>query len=619
MGRRERKELSKKVLEDPNYDNLKHLTYKDAPELCQRLRGRIVNAVYENGGHLSSNLGSVEPTVSLLRKFDALKDDIIFDTGHQSYAYKILTGRDISAIRKNGGVAPFLDRKESEFDKVSTGHSSSSLSMAHGLEIAKRNHGDGSYTIVVIGDGAMESGIAYEALNNIGSDQFSRMIIILNDNGMSIQKARGALAKWSTKVRTSVMYGRGAERFYSMFATHKATRWIYRFLKAIKDSLKRTLLGMNIFENLGFSYIGPIDGNNLRKVDEALDRAKWNRHGPIVVHLLTKKGLGYTPAELDDDGSFHGVGPLKPSKDGVGFCESKTFSHVLSEALSKRMEDDKDAFIIDPAMVVGSELGDVFQSFPDRTFDVGIAEEHAISLAGGMSIKGGHPIVVEYSTFLQRGFDELMEDVARQRTSVLCIVEKCGLAGGDGESHHGIYDVAMARTIPNARSVMPYSQRQLEGLIRNYGFDDQGLTFVRVPRGLVPIVDEEFEKDALEGLVFGERKNTKSLYLGIGPRGYELVGRLSKMIDCGMITDMFVSFDMGPLMEYEDIFLYDVYGIETGTCDIIKARLMDMGWRGRLHEYCLREQFHGFGSNDEILKGEMLDLDHVEKDILESI
>lgn len=622
MTKKERKEQSRKALKSPSFDNLKFLNDKDGRQLAQSIRNQIIDAVSHNGGHLSSNLGSVELTISLLKAFDAKVDDIIFDTGHQAYAYKILTGRDIDKIRLDDGVSPFMDRMESEFDKVSTGHCSSSLSLAYGLEVAKRNDNKESYTIVVIGDGAMESGIAYEALNNIGADKLSRMIIIYNDNGMSIQQARGALAKWSTKVRTSSFYGKTAEHFYSLFATHKATRWIYYCLKKIKDFFKRSLLGMNIFENLGFSYIGPVDGNNLKKVDSALNRAKFNKHGPIIVHLLTRKGLGYTPAELDKEGSYHGVSPLKVNgKESLMNQKNDdlSFSKSIQTSLAKVIEEDEKTVLIDPAMVVGSNLADVFKQYPSRCYDVGIAEEHAMAFAGGISLKGGHPIVIEYSTFLQRAFDEMIEDVSRQRTPVLCIVDKCGLAGGDGESHHGIYDVCLGMAIPNTRIYMPYASRQVEEFLDSYDFTTPCLTMLRVPRGDGVNISSQFERNALEGLILADKKNSDKLYLGVGPLGYKLLENLDKKIDCGMVTDLLINFDIDQLLGYKKIFFYDVYGVETGTCNILKAKLLDKGFKGEFISYCLKGKFYTFGSNETILSKEGLDIESVENDILRLI
>lgn len=619
MTRKERKKQSRKAFESPSFDNVKFLNDKDGRELAQRIREQIIDAVMHNGGHLSSNLGSVELTLSLLKAFDAKEDDIIFDTGHQAYAYKMLTGRDIGKIRLDDGVSPFMDRMESEFDKVSTGHSSSSLSLAYGLEVAKRSENKQSYTIVVIGDGAMESGIAYEALNNIGADKLSRMIIIYNDNGMSIQQARGALAKWSTKVRTSAFYGKTAEHFYSMFATHKATRWIYYCLKKLKDFFKRSLLGMNIFENLGFSYIGPVDGNNLKKVDSALIRAKFNKHGPIVVHLLTRKGLGYAPAELDKEGSYHGVGPSKMSNDEADLSSKNddlSFSKALEISLSKVMERDEKAVLIDPAMVIGSSLDGVFRQYPSRCFDVGIAEEHAISFAGGVSLKGGHSIVIEYSTFLQRAFDEMLEDVSRQRTPVLCIVDKCGLAGGDGESHHGIYDVCMGMAIPNTKIYIPYASKQVEEFIGGYDFSTPCLTMLRVPRGQGASISSQFDRNVLEGLILDDSKHSNNLYLGVGPLGYKLLTRLGDKIDSGMVTDLLIGFDVDQLLGYKKVFFYDAYGVDSGTCSILKAKLLDKGFKGEFVSYCLKDKFYTFGSNETILMKEGLDIESVGNDIL---
>lgn len=610
----DKKARSKEALAHPSYNNVKDLTYKDARELASNLRKEIIKAVSTNGGHLSSNLGSVELTISLLRNFSALDDDIIFDTGHQSYSYKILTGRDINKIRLDHGTAPFLDKDESKFDKVSTGHSSSSLSLAYGMEVSKRNKGLKNKTVVVIGDGAMESGLAYEALDNIGCDPKSRLIVVLNDNGMSIQKARGALANWSNKVRTSMFYGRGAEWFYEAFGKSKLTRWFYLFFRSIKDSFKRLLVGQNIFENLGFHYIGPVDGNDVKKIDLAFRRALLDKQGPVLIHLLTKKGKGYKPAEEDQKGSWHGVGPFDYlSAKSENKDEVPTYSKILSLSLMERMEKDQKAFIVDPAMVIGSNLNDVFKKYPERTFDVGIAEEHAASFSGGIGLKGGHPILVIYSTFMQRAYDELAEDVARQKSSVLVVVERAGLAGGDGASHHGIYDVAMVRSLPSVRVFMPFCRGQFESFLKEFDFTSDGPTFLRIPK--TSCLDEkEWDFDLNKGVLI-KRSGFSRLVLGIGPLGLQLVKGFNGA-DIGMISDLLPSKDLClNLKDYKEIYLYDPYGIEEGTGSSLEKSLREVGYCGKFIPFCLPKKFITFGTNKNILKELGMDVESVKKKI----
>lgn len=616
----DKKALSKQALASPSYLNVKDLTYKDAKKLASNLREEIIKAVSNNGGHLSSNLGSVEFTISLLRTFDAWKDDILFDTGHQSYTYKILTGRDIRKIRLDHGTAPFLDKKESEFDKVSTGHSSSSLSMAYGMEISKRINKIESRTVVVIGDGALESGIAYEAMDNIGADKKSRLILVMNDNGMSIQKARGALANWSNKARTSLFYGRGAEWFYEAFGRHRPTRWFYLFFKAVKDSIKRLLVGQNLFENLGFHYVGPVDGNDIRKVDLAFRRALLDKQGPVLIHLVTKKGKGYKPAEEDQKGNWHGVGPFDYlTAESEKKEEGPSYSKVLSQSVMKRMGEDEKTVVVDPAMVKGSNLDEVFKKYPDRTFDVGIAEEHAASFCGGVGLKGSHPILVIYSTFMQRAYDEIMEDIARQESSVLVLVERAGLAGGDGSSHHGIYDVAMVKSIPNCRVFMPFCKEQLEDIIERYSFCFKGPTFVRISKAEC-VEEKEWAFDLTKGIEIKE-KGSGALALGIGPLGLKLLKGLSDVhIDTGMLADVLPGMDIRKrIAGYRQIYLYDPYGIEDGTASSLRDGFIDMGFKGKFVPFSLPKDFITFGTNGTILKDLGLDVESVKEKILNEV
>ena len=614
------KEKSKEALSNPSFSNVKNLNYKDCKILCHDLRNKIIDVVSKNGGHLSSNLGMVEITVSLLRNFDALNDDLIFDTGHQSYTYKILTGRDISNIREDCGIAPFLDKDESKFDKVSTGHSGSSLSIAYGMEKAKQLNDVNSFTVAIIGDGALESGLSFEALNNIGADPNSRMIIVFNDNGMSIQQAKGALAKWSSKIRNSLFYGRDAKLFYNLFGKNKITRWIYTCFKKMKDSFKQSLLGSNIFENLGFSYIGPIDGNDVKKVDHAFKRAKLNKRGPIVIHMLTRKGLGYEPALDDSNGLYHGVGPFDYySGKFLDKSDTITYSKVFASSIDKRLEIDKKAVVIDPAMVVGSNLQNVFNKYQNRCFDVGISEEHAMTFAGGLSLKGAHPIVIEYSTFQQRAYDEILEDIARQKTSVLCIVERAGLNGGDGSSHHGIYDVSMINSIPNCRCYMPYFGKQFRDFVVGYEFNDNGPIFLRIAKEKAFDLDNnsKFYKPLETGLIIEERESDV-LILGIGPKGFELINEFDKF-DIGMITDLLAEFNIDKLMNYKKIFIYDPYGIEDGTCQIFNSKLFKSGFQGEVISFAFKKEFITFGTNKKLYEDLKLDVESVKRQILSVI
>lgn len=604
MNRKQRRTASAAALAHPSFRNVKDLTYADAKVLCERLRTQVIDAVKKNGGHLSGNLGAVELTVSVLRNFDPERDDLLFDTGHQAYAYKILTGRDVSKIRQKGGVAPFLDREESPCDKASTGHAGSSISLAYGMEKAKEAQGiSSSRTVAIVGDGALETGLAYEALDNLGSDESSRLVVVVNDNGMSIQKARGALAKWSAKVRTSLFYGKGAETFYTLFGKRVLTRWFYLLGRRVKNFAKRLLIGQNVFENLGFAYVGPVDGNDVKKVDLAFKRASLHRGGPVVVHLLTQKGKGFPPAEEDLQGAWHGVGPFDEcAPEALAKPAKKTYSDYLNELLERKMASDAKVVLIDPAMVFGSKLDAVFGKRPDRCYDVGIAEEHAVAFAGGLALRGAHPVVVIYSTFLQRAYDEIAQEVARQKTAPLFLVERAGLAGGDGGSHHGIYDVAMVKSIPGCRVFMPFEKKGLEGFVESYDFLKGGPAFLRIPKEAC-LESSVLSFPLTRGLGI-LRRGSKRLVLAVGPRGLRLVERIVEetAFDGGMLFDLLPSDEaLLPLLPYESIDFYDPYGVRSGTADGISRFLSSKGWCGAYRAHALPDAFLPWGDNGEIL------------------
>ena len=455
--------------------DFKGIPQEEMPDVAEEIREELVRIVSNNGGHLASNLGVVELTMAIHRVFDSPSDHIIFDVGHQSYVHKLLTGRytKMDTLRRSGGICGFTNREESEHDCFGAGHSSTSLSAALGFAISDKLSGSDAYTIAVIGDGAYTGGMIHEALNNCQKDL--NMIIILNENEMSISKNIGRFAKNLSKLRTSPSY----------FKTKKVTgiflrripligKPLFKFVLATKKMIKNTLYGSNYFESMGLTYLGPIDGNDYDQVERLLSEAKKLGES-VVVHVKTVKGKGYKPAEQAPD-KYHGMSPFGAS------CAKQTFSDTMGHVITELAQDDDKIFAVTAAMCDGTGLCEFREKFPKRFFDVGIAEEHALTFAAGLAANGGKPIVAIYSTFLQRGFDNIVHDIALQKLPVIMCVDRAGLNPCDGATHHGIFDVAFLSEIPNLKIYTPISNDMLRLCIK-HALDEGVPAAIRYPNG----------------------------------------------------------------------------------------------------------------------------------------
>ena len=438
-------------------EELKAISDGDIPRLCEELRAFLIENSEKHGGHLASNLGAVEFTVALHRIFDSPKDHIIFDVGHQSYVHKIITGRkeDFSTMRMPGGLSGFTSMRESPHDPFGAGHSSTSISAALGYAESDKLKGSDAYSIAVIGDGAYTGGMAHEALNNCSSDL--KLIIVLNENGMSISLNKGSFASYLTRVRVSKKY-RGWKSGTKSFLNHipllgKPLKALFTFLKR---KIKNLFLSPNYFEDLGLYYIGPVDGNDYKKVENALTEAK-SLGKCTVVHIKTTKGKGYEPAEKSPD-DFHSVYSSSEKKE--------SFHSVFANELTKIAENDKKIVAVTAAMGLGTSLDSFGKEFPERYFDVGIAEEHAITFSAGLAANGLKPFVAIYSTFLQRAYDNIIHDVCLQKLPVKLIIDRASLAHSDGPTHHGIFDVAFLSHIPNMKILAPVTYGSLRAAIR---------------------------------------------------------------------------------------------------------------------------------------------------------
>lgn len=457
---------------------LKSLNPEQRKKLCSEIRQLLVKTVTVNGGHLASNLGTVELTVAMHTVFDSPKDKFVFDVGHQSYTHKIITGRagKMNTLRCEGGLSGFPKAEESEHDAFIGGHSSISISAALGIAKGMQLNGDDHSVVAVIGDGAFTGGEAYEGMNNAGKSDCN-LIVVLNDNEMSISKNTGALALYLAQIRST-------RKYYSTKTSVKNVldktpiigKGLGKAAKGTKQLLKFAIYHSNLFENFGFKYLGPIDGHNLDELTEALMVAKM-MHKPCLVHIYTKKGKGYAPAE-NNSGEYHGL-PPKNQCGGDGEC----FTEAFGKTLLSLAEKDKNICAVTAAMKYGTGLQYFSKAFPERFFDVGIAEQHAVTFCAGLASQGKLPVFAVYSSFLQRSYDQLIHDCAIENRHVVLGVDRAGFVGEDGETHHGLFDVAMLSTVPNATIYSPCDTAELSVCLEHALYCDTGISAVRYPRG----------------------------------------------------------------------------------------------------------------------------------------
>lgn len=455
-------------------------------QLSEQIRQFLIEKLSKTGGHIGPNLGVVELTIALHKVFDSPKDKLIWDVGHQSYVHKILTGRasQFDTLRQYKGLCGFPKRSESEHDVWETGHSSTSLSAAMGMAIARDLKGTDEYIVPIIGDGALTGGMALEALNHIGHEK-KDMIVILNDNEMSIAPNVGALHNVLGRLRTAGKYHWVKDELEMLLKKIPAVGGkLATTAERVKDSIKYLLVSGVFFEELGFTYFGPVDGHNFEDLFENLHYAKKTK-GPVLVHVITKKGKGYHPAESDKVGTWHGTGPYKIETGD--FIQSKqsapSWSALVSETVRKLAREDRRIVAITPAMPVGSKLEGFASEFPERMYDVGIAEQHAATMAAGLATQGMKPFLAIYSTFLQRAYDQVVHDICRQNLNVFLGIDRAGLVGADGETHQGVFDIAFLRHIPNIVLMMPKDENEGQHMVYTAIQYDDGPIAMRFPRG----------------------------------------------------------------------------------------------------------------------------------------
>jgi len=464
------------------HQDLVGLTDLQRETLCAELRAFLVENVSRTGGHVASNLGVVELTVALETVFDTAKDRLVFDVGHQSYIHKLLTGRqaDFSMLRQYGGIAGFPKPAESDRDAFTAGHASSSVSIALGMARARSLQKQDYSVVALIGDGAATGGLAFEGLND-AADSKEPLIVILNDNELSIDKNVGGLAKHLSALRTRDKYLGFKQQYRHFILRIPGGRAIYRFTHNLKERVRRMLLPTTIFENMGFAYFGPVDGHDLPKLISLLRRAKEMR-APVVLHVVTQKGRGYAPAQ-EHPKLFHGIGKFD-AKTGEPLKKSgPSFSEAFGETMVELAEKNDRVCAITAAMPGGTGLLDFKAKYPKRLFDVGIAEGHAVSMAGGLAKQGMIPVFAVYSTFLQRSYDMLLQDIGLQKLHAVFAVDRAGLVGEDGETHHGVFDVGYLRHCPGMQILCPASRKELRAMLTWAVEEQNGPVAIRYPRG----------------------------------------------------------------------------------------------------------------------------------------
>ena len=610
-----KKEIRRFDLSKPfNPSDIKDLTEDELNLLSEDIRKNIIENCAKNGGHLSSSLGVVELTVAIHHFFNLPKDKLIFDVGHQSYAHKILSGRTLDNLRKGNGVSGFQRRNESEYDPYEAGHSSTSISAAMGFAASRDLNKEDYQVIAVIGDSALANGVSFEALNNLGTFNH-KVILIINDNNQSIGKAVGHSSNMWEKFRLSKGYLRRKERYVGFMKKTKFGRGVYKVTSAIKNFFKYLLVRKNVFYNMGLYYISNIDGHDIAALEKAFKYAV-NAPSSVAIHVTTIKGKGYEYAEKDELGDWHGVAPFdietgkslnKLPDDQL--CWSGVYANILMDI----MDNNPKAVIINPATAVGSKLTDIFDKYPERTFDVGIAEEHAAIFASGMATSGSHPYLSMYSTFLQRAYDEISHDIVRMNGPVTMLIDRVGLPGEDGETHQGIFDVAYLNSMPNIAIAMAKDYKEAKALM-DLSVDYDKPFAIRYPRGNTLKQDISNVGPIKLGEWKLENKGEETAIISYGPVVNELI---AKYKDYDVINAIFqnpIDIDMLKTLLDKQIVIYDLYGTKEGFASLVIDKLNELDYKKEVKCLCVPNTFinHDRISNQrETLHLTLNDLDNL--------
>jgi 1-deoxy-D-xylulose-5-phosphate synthase len=617
--------------------DLKALGPDELPALASEIRDFLIEAVSRNGGHLGPNLGVVELTIALHRVFDSPADRIVFDTGHQAYVHKLLTGRQdrFVRLRQRGGLSGYPNQAESEHDIVENSHASTSLSYADGLAKAYKLRGETGRTVVaVIGDGALTGGMAWEALNNIAATKDSRLVIVVNDNGRSYQPTIGGLAAHLAAVRMTQRYEHVLD--YIKTSLPRAPLLgppLYETLHGIKKGLKDVLQPQVMFEDLGIKYLGPVDGHDEQLVEHALRRGR-DFGGPVIVHVITRKGFGYDPAEQNDEDCLHQVPPAAPAPAAGkrAAAPARTWSQVFGDELAAIGARRPDIVAITAAMLHPTGLAAFARACPDRVFDVGIAEQHAMTSAAGLAMGGLHPVVAIYSTFLNRAFDQLLMDVALHRLPVTVVLDRAGVTGPDGASHNGMWDGSILQVVPGLRIAAPRDATRIGELLGEAVEVSDGPTVVRFPKGTVGAEVDAVDSLGRMDVLYrpGGQADPAAhdvLLIGAGPMAGVCVEAAGRLADQGIGVTVIDPRWLKPVDEalvgaavgHRLVVTVEDNGRAGGFGDAVGRLLRDAGVDTPVRTFGLPQEFLGHGKREEILADAGLVPQHLAREITEAV
>lgn len=574
--------------------NLKSMSNSELSDLANSIRKYIIEKCAINGGHLASNLGVVELTIAIHKAFNLDQDKLLFDVGHQCYTHKILTGRSLDNLRKKNGVDGFIKRKESIYDHFEAGHSSTTISAAMGMAL-KRDLNNEHYEIIsLIGDSSIANGLAMEALNNL-NDFHHKIIIIINDNDMSISQPVGALHNMFQSIRLSSKYLKSKEKYRNFMHKNKFLEKIYEFTRVLKNSFKNFVLKNNLFEMFGCRYIGNVDGYDFKEMEEAFNKAKKLKQS-VVIHVSTIKGKGYKLSEYGNVSSWHSVKPFDITSGKVinSLKENEeTWSHIYEELLDQELNKNKQAILINPSTLVGSELSPLFKKYKTQTFDVGIAEEHALMFGAGYGLTSSKAYISIYSTFLQRAYDQLNHDISRMNIPLTLLIDRAGLVGSDGETHQGIFDESLLMSLPNFVVTMAKNKSEAKALFNlskkiNHPFA------IRIPSGTTLKDNSEINITFGKWIIEKESDINNLALISFGPK----INSLLKMFKDNEITIINAIFQkpfdldiLNKLLNYKNIIVYDPYAIKDGFSYHLLAKLNELNYQGKVTICAIESSF----------------------------
>ncbi len=606
--------------------DIKKLSIEELNVLAEEIRQELISTVSKNGGHLASNLGAVELTIALHKTFNSPEDKIIWDVGHQAYTHKILTGRrkSFSTVRTEGGLSGFTRPEESEHDIFASGHSSISVSAAYGVSVSNNLlFDDNRKTIAVIGDGSFTGGLVYEGLNNAGRDEKSNMIVILNDNNMSISKNVGSVAMYLSKIRTKPRYYLlKTGTYHFLRAIPLVGKPIAKFIRNLKNYVKSSLYGTTMFEKMGFAYMGPFDGHDIEQLCSAFEIAK-NKNEPVMIHVITTKGKGYDFAEKSPS-TFHGISKFDV-ETGESVISNKTYSDVFGEKLCDEAAENKKLCAITAAMSLGTGLEKFSDVYSERFFDVGIAEEHAVTFASGLAKNGMLPVFCVYSTFLQRCYDQIVHDCAMQDIKMILAIDRAGFVGMDGESHQGLFDVPFLNTIPKIEVYSPSSFGEMNKVFDKVVNCGNNSVAIRYPRGVEDKLPSDFVSNGEDFDLYGDKGEVSIVTYGrlfsnackakeiLSEKGINV--RIIKLNKIKPINEKVFE----NISEYKSIFFFEEAIRNGSVSERFGSLLLEKGYKGNYFVTAVDGEFVKQASVESQLKKYGLDTDSMVKKVSENI